>query len=284
MTRLLITGGSSYLGQHLVPLARRQLEAGDALIYTYFSNDPLQEPEGQQLDLRDGRAVHSLVDRFRPDVIIHTAGSNRPAETMDAVIRLGAEYVTLAAIRHDARLIHLSTDVVFDGRHAPYREEDAPQPLHAYGRAKAAAEAIVSRYRRTVIVRTSLIYGLEKMDRGTEWVVHALRAGAPVTLFSNQIRNPVLVESLCNACLELVTHPYTGILHVAGAERISRADFMLRLLTWWGVPSNTSLAVGLDEGDRWPLDTTLVISKARALLHTPLPGVSQILPSGTPIS
>lgn len=284
MTRLLITGGSSYLGQHLVPLARRQLGTSGALVYTYFSSDPLREADGQQLDLRDERAVYALVDRFCPDVIMHTAGSNRPAETMDEVIRRGAEYVTAAAIRHGARLIHLSTDVVFDGRHAPYREEDVPQPLHAYGRAKAAAEAIVSQHQRTVIVRTSLIYGLEKMDRGTGWVVHALQAGEPVTLFSDQTRNPILVGSLCCACLELAGCTYTGILHIAGADRISRAAFMLRLLAWWGIAPGPNLTIGRSDGDSWPRDTTLDISKARALLHTPLPGVSETLPSGTPIS
>jgi dTDP-4-dehydrorhamnose reductase len=284
MARLLITGGSSYLGQHLVPLARRWLEGKGALCYTYFSQDPLQGGERQQLDIRDEREVRVLVDAFRPDVIIHTAGSNRPAATMDEVIRRGAEHIAAAASRHKARLIHLSTDVIFDGRHAPYREDDPPQPLHAYGRAKAAAEQTVAHHANLVIVRTSLIYGLEKMDRGTEWVVRALGAGEPVTLFSDQMRNPILADSLCGACLELVEHRYQGILHVAGAHRLSRADFTLRLLSWWGVEAGAGLSIGPSDGDRWPLDTTLDTSRARSLLRTPLPGVHDIIPSQTPIS
>jgi dTDP-4-dehydrorhamnose reductase len=284
MARLLITGGSSYLGQHLVPLAHGWLEGKGALCYTYFSQDPLQGAEGQQLDIRDERAVQALVDAFRPDVIIHTAGSNRPAATMDEVIRRGAEHITAAASRHRARLIHLSTDVIFDGRHAPYREDDAPQPLHAYGRAKVAAEQTVARYTNQVTVRTSLIYGLEKMDRGTEWIVQAVGAGEPVTLFSDQMRNPILVDSLCGACLELVEHRYRGILHVAGADRLSRADFTLRLLSWWGISPGDRLSIGPSDGSIWPLDTTLDTTRARSLLRTPLPGVHDIIPSQTPIS
>lgn len=284
MARLLITGGSSYLGQHLVPLARRWLEGKGTLCYTYFRQDPLLGAEGQQLDIRDERAVQALVDAVRPDVIIHTAGSNRPAATMDEVIRRGAEHITAAASRHRARLIHLSTDVIFDGRHAPYREDDAPQPLHAYGRAKVAAEQTVARYTNQVTVRTSLIYGLEKMDRGTEWVVQALGAGEPVTLFSDQMRNPILVDSLCGACLELVEHSYRGILHVAGADRLSRADFTLRLLSWWGISPGDRLSIGPSDGSIWPLDTTLDTIRARSLLRTPLPGVHDIIPSQTPIS
>jgi dTDP-4-dehydrorhamnose reductase len=282
--RLLITGGSSYLGQHLVEQVRRQPGGAASLCYTYYSHDPLTGPEGVRLDLRDGDAVQAVTDAFRPQVIIHTAGSNRPAETMDPVIRRGAEHITAAARRHNARLIHISTDVIFDGRRAPYREEDLPMPIHAYGEAKAAAEKIVAAYANHVIVRTSLIYGLEKMDRGTAWVVEAIQRGEPVTLFTDQMRNPILVTTLVAVLLELVDLAYTGILHVAGAQRVSRADYMLRLLRYWGVHPGSGVTLGRSDGERWPLDTTLDISRALALLQTPLAGFDALLPSATPIS
>lgn len=273
--RLLITGGSSYLGQHLVPRALAQ--APGALLYTYYSNEPLSLPQARQLDLRDAPAVHALFDAFRPDVIIHTAGSNRPAETMDEVIRLGATHVTQAARAHGARLIHLSTDVIFDGQNAPYHEDDPPSPLHAYGRAKAAAEATVSAYPDHVIIRTSLIYGLERLDRGTAWIRDALRAGRAVTLFTDQIRNPVWAPALCNACLELSTMAYTGVLHVAGAQRLSRAEFGERMLDWWGIDDREILRFGRSDPERWPQNCTLAIGRATRLLATPLPGVDAVL-------
>ena len=273
--RLLITGGSSYLGRHLVPLALSRQPAGFA--YTYYSNDPLGLPSGQRLDIRDQAAVRALVEAFRPDTIIHLAGSNRPAETMEAVIRQGANHVVEAARAHGARLIHLSTDVIFDGQQAPYHEGDSPRPLHAYGRAKAAAEETVSRYPEHVIVRTSLIYGLEEMDRGTEWIHEALANGRPVTLFTDQIRNPVWAPALSNACLELVTLPYTGILHVAGAQQLSRAAFGTRMLDWWGVTRREHLSFGSSDPARWPQNCTLAIERATSLLQTPLPGVDAVL-------
>jgi dTDP-4-dehydrorhamnose reductase len=218
-----------------------------------------------------------MVTRFDPQVIIHTAGSNKPAETMDAVIRQGAANVAEAATACGARLIHISTDVVFDGQHAPYREPDPPRPVHAYGRAKAAAEAIVARHPRHVIVRTSLIYGLQEMDRGTSWIVEALQASRPVTLFTDQFRNPIWVDALCRACLELAEAPYTGILHVAGQQTLSRAEFGLKMLDWWGVQDRQTLSFGPGDADRWPADCTLDVSRARALLETPLPGVDEVL-------
>jgi len=275
--RILITGGSSYLGQHLVPQALQRVASPQNVFYTFYSRDPLALSAGRQLDVRDRQAVTALVEAIRPDVIIHTVGSNRPAETMEAVIRQGSTWLTAAAGHHQARLIHISTDVVFDGQNAPYREADPPRPLHAYGRAKADAESTVKRHSNHVIVRTSLIYGLEKMDRGTAWMVEALLAGRPVTLFTNQMRNPVWVGALCNALLELAENEYRGVLHVAGSQRLSRAAFGVKMLDWWGITQRETLSFGPGDGERWPLDCTLDIALARRVLQTPLPGVDQVL-------
>ena len=139
MKRILLTGGGGYLGRHLLPVASKQFEAR----YTYFNRDPLNLPTGLQLDLRDRQAVLQFVFGTQPDVIIHTAGSNRSPD-MESVICQGTANIVDAASAVNARLIHLSTDALFDGLNPPYRESDPPHPLHAYGRAKAEAERIVA--------------------------------------------------------------------------------------------------------------------------------------------
>lgn len=272
--RLLITGGSGYLGRHLVRLVAE--EGHGSFCYTTFSSDPLGLPEGVRLDLRDGPAVSRLIADFAPETIIHTAGSNRTPD-MVAVIVEGTRHIVAAAAAVEARLIHLSTDSIFDGTHAPYDETAVPAPLNEYGRAKAAAEALVAAHDIAAIVRTSLIYGLEEIDNGTAWMVEALRAGRPVTLFTNQRRNPVWVETLCLACLELVEHPYRGVLNVAGRQVMTRAEFGLRLLDWWGVAERATLSLGPDESGRWPLDCEMDVSLAGRLLITPLSGVDEVL-------
>jgi dTDP-4-dehydrorhamnose reductase len=277
MKRLLITGGSSYLGQSLVPLALTRYE----LCYTFFSHDSLALPQGQPLDVCDGEAVRRLVTLWRPDVIIHLAGSNR-SPAMEEVIRQGAEHVTAAAAEWDARLIHLSTDVLFDGRRPPYRESDPPSPMHAYGRAKAEAETIVARHDNHVIVRTSLIYSPVRQDHSTGWVADALAAGKSVTLFTDQQRNPVWDETLSLACLELAEINYRGILNVAGRQVLSRAQFGLRLMDWWGIGQRDRLVLGPSTEGIWPLDCRLDLSLARALLKTPLLGVDEVLEQHAP--
>ena len=272
MSHILITGGSSYLGQHLVPLT---VADGHVVEYTYHQNKPSLPGTGHQLDIRDETAVRQLILSLQPEIIIHLAGSNRGSE-MAAVIRQGAGNVVWAARELNARLIHLSTDSIFAGDMAPYDETAVPNPVNAYGRAKADAEAIVQQQPRSAIVRTSLIYGLEQMDHGTRWMATALDKGEPVTLFSNQIRNPIWVNSLCTAILELAGNSFTGILNVAGRQVLSRAEFGLKMLDYWHVKSRDTLTIAPSDG-RWPLNCELDLSQATAVLKTALPGVDEVL-------
>jgi dTDP-4-dehydrorhamnose reductase len=278
--RILITGGSSYLGRHLVPSASPNFDVH----YTYYSHDPtFSHAVGHSLDVRDETAVSHLLQTLRPDVVIHLAGSNRTPAMADVIVQ-GTQHIAQAAQTITARLIHLSTDVLFDGTQPPYDETAVPSPITPYGRAKAEAETIAGQHDNVVIIRTSLIYGLKEMDHGTRWMAEALRAGQPITLFDNQYRNPVWVDSLCQACLELAQHVYTGILNVAGRQRLSRADFALRLLDWWGIEQRQTLTIGPSEGEQWPLDCTLDLSRATAVLQSQLPGVDNVLNRYRPAS
>jgi dTDP-4-dehydrorhamnose reductase len=275
--RLLVTGGSGYLGRHIA----RRVAVGwpGEWHYTTFSADPLALPQGVRLDVRDGAAVAQFVADFAPDAVIHTAGSNTTPD-MAAVIVDGTRHVAAAAARAGARLVHLSTDSVFGGDRAPYDESAAPAPINDYGRDKAAAEALALAHPNAVVVRTSLIYGLDEMDNGTAWMAAALRAGQPVTLFTNQRRNPVWVETLVDACLELLDLPTTGVLNVAGRQTLSRAQFGLRLLEYWGVVERVTLRLAEDSSGRWPVDCTIDVSRAGRLLRTPLLGVDEVLAVG----
>jgi len=275
MTRLLITGGSGYLGQHMVPAAADTFDT----VHTYFTQDSPHLGNGYFIDLRDSLATHRLISEIQPAIIVHLAGSNRSPD-MESVIVQGTRNIVEEAAKINARLIHLSTDVLFDGNDGPYSEADPPNPIHAYGRAKAAAENLVTRYDNHVIVRTSLIYGLRLIDHSTEWVISSLGNKQPVVLFSDQIRNPVWTETLCLACLELVELDFRGIINVAGNQALSRSEFGLKLLDWWDYDHRENLSVGTSD-DSWPHDCRLHLDLAESLLSTPLLGVDQVLTSAS---
>src|SRR4029079_16126703 len=139
--RLLITGVSGYLGESLAQLARA---AGTwEITGTYFSHAP-QHPniDLYQLDVRDASAIQRVFEAARPDSVIHTACSNRDNDNIKAIVP-AAENLAGACQTHGAHLVHVSTDLVFDGEQAPYADEAPLRPIMAYGAAKAEAEAAV---------------------------------------------------------------------------------------------------------------------------------------------
>jgi len=282
--RMLVTGGSGYLGEWVVRLARTDWD-----VTATYLNRPIEAEEDtpgigwRRLDVRDGAAVSALVREVEPAVIVHAAALNPgQGSDFDTINVSGTRHVARAAAHQRARLIHISSDVIFDGERGNYVEEDRPSPITPYGRSKALAEAEVwASGAEAVIVRTSLIYGWRpRLDRGTRWIVGDTGAGKPVHLFTDEVRCPIWVESLAAAIVELAGLDYTGVLHVAGAQALSRYEFGLRLLRFRGLDPDPSLVIptrSRGSGLHRPLDCSLDCSRARALLRTPLPGVDEVM-------
>jgi len=223
------------------------------------------DASAERVEVRDAAAVRELLERLRPEVVIHTAyrqdGPDAQAINVD-----GAENVARAAAAIGARLVHLSSDVVFDGRRGvSYVEEDAPSPVTEYGRTKAEAELrVAAAHPEALLVRTSLIYG------GPQPSKHELAAHDPaLTFFTNELRSPVQVGDLAAALLELAALGVSGPLHVAGADSVSRAQFA-ELIVRRPVAS-------ADAPPMRPLDCTLDSSRAQAMIRTHLRGVREVL-------
>ena len=260
--RLLVTGGThGYLGRHVV---RRAAALGHDVV-------PVGSAEA---DISDRAAVDALVREVAPDVVVHTAYDQRSWD----VTATGAAHVALAAARHGARLVLVSSDVVFSGHAASYGETAAPDPVSPYGAAKAAAELVArALVEDLVVARPSVVLGDGESPH--EQLVHELTTGRrDGALFEDELRCPVHVEDLAAALVELATGEWRGVVHVVGADALSRLELGRLVARRDGLDAN--LLRGSRRADLptpGPIELRLDSRLAASLLTTRLRGAREFL-------
>jgi dTDP-4-dehydrorhamnose reductase len=268
--RVLVFGGRGWIGRALVPALRRRGHVVEA-------------PRHGDCDVADARAVERAFDATRAQAVVNAAAANsgeRDEALLGAVNVDGARNVAAAAAERGARLVHVSTDIVLDGLSPPYRDDATANPVNAYGRSKAKGEReVMAACPSAAIVRASHVYDPGTPDPATRGFAERLARGEPCKMFTDEIRCPIARRTLASALAELVTLDVAGTLNVAGAEALSRFDYGTLLLDWFRVPGRerAERARAADLADPRPLDVTLDVSKAMALLATPLRGVRATL-------
>jgi dTDP-4-dehydrorhamnose reductase len=276
VTRLLVTGASGYLGAHAARLAAAR---GWMVTGTYHTH-PIALPgvRGLPLDLTDPVAVQAAMAEAQPNAILHTACSNRDPENIAAIVP-AARHLAEAAKAAGARLAHVSSDLVFDGEHAPYDDDTPPCPIMDYGRAKAEAEAlVVALCPGAAVVRPSLIWALEPLDRQTGWLVDGVKRGTRVTLFTDEIRCPVHLDDLAALLLALAERPeVSGSLNAGGPQPLNRWDFGLRLLEALGLGRGPTVVPGTVAESGLVRARNLTLHSQRAQALSPLRGVDEAL-------
>ena len=255
--RLLVTGAAGLLGRELLRTADHDV------VPAYHSR---LVPGGVQLDVRRKDHVRAVIRDVRPDAIIHTAYRQDDwATTAD-----GAVNVALAA--DGARLVFVSSDVVFSHRATPYDEDEPPCPTTPYGAAKAAAETTIRALRPDALVaRTSLIIGSDG-DSGEEQRVRRLTAGEAGAFFTENIRCPIHVSDLASALLELLVTEAAGIAHLAGPQALSRHQLGCLIAARDGLDPKV-----LPSTEGTPSDIQLDIRRTQRLLKTRLRPAGEFL-------
>jgi dTDP-4-dehydrorhamnose reductase len=239
------------------------------------------------LDLTDHLAVRRRFHEDSPALVIHcaalstAAGCDRdPGAARSVNIDATAH---LAELCSSIRLVYLSTDLVFDGGKGHYSETDPVNPLNLYAETKVAAERSVSTNPRHLILRTSLNAGNSPTgDRSfTEHLRRSWAGHKVVRLFTDEFRCPIAVSATARAVWELALSSATGILHVAGTERLSRFQIgELLARRWPGLDGLMRPASVRDfQGPARAADCSLDCARAQGLLSFPLPRFSEWLAS-----
>ena len=210
----------------------------------------LRAYERGQMDIGDGEAVERALAEFNPSAVFNAAAYNQvdvAEQEPQAAYRanaLGVRNLALACRQNDARLIHFSTDYVFDGRLGrPYAETDAPHPLGAYAVSKLAGELYAQAYlERAIVIRTSGVFGPAgtRTARGNfpELMLRLAREGKPIRVVEDYIASPTFAPALARRAIDVLERDLDGVFHIGGGQPISWFDFAKLIFAKAGVSPN----------------------------------------------
>ena len=277
--KILITGASGFLGYHLLRLAYSK----GFDVYGLYNSGAVafDRSTNLQVDLRNYIDMGNVIDDIEPDVVIHAAAltdANLCQTDKELSYELNVEVTrNLAGICCDYQVpfVFTSTDLVFDGTKGNYNEEDRPNPLMVYGEHKLIAEREVERvYPSGLIVRCPLMFGAPEASTKnyfSNFLKH-LRSGMASKLFYDEYRSVCGAKSVAEGLLHLCEEA-SGVIHVAGAERVSRYDLGMAIVEAFGL--DKALIQSCSQKDMQmaaprPADVSLNIQKAVSLGYTPL--------------
>jgi dTDP-4-dehydrorhamnose reductase len=272
--RLLVTGASGQLGAYLLrELAGKEVQL---IAWSGSTSGSLFGFPLRPTDLSDRDAVASAFQEARPAAVIHAAAlatvaacGREPDRSWTVNVQTTAVLAELAA-QAGARLVLVSTDLVFDGERGWYDEDDAPAPLSIYGRTKLAAEKAVLAAPRCLVARVSLLFGTSLIRRPAffDEQLAALKERRPVTLFEDEWRTPLSLATAARALAALARSDCTGVLHLGGPERLSRLEMGRRLAGFLGADPSVLVPArrkDVPAAEPRPRDTSLRCDRWRAL-------------------
>ncbi|MCY3003168.1 MAG: sugar nucleotide-binding protein [Planctomycetota bacterium] len=272
---LVVLGGSGFLGAQVL---RRAAAAG------WERTVSLSRATGLDLATADPRTIESALRAHSAGAVLLCAAMakidecEREPERAAATNTRAPEAVARACASLGLRLVHVSTDLAFGATPAPpggFREDHEPAPISIYGHTKVGGErAVLAAYPAALVARIPLLYG-DSLGRGlgaTDGLLAALARGETPTLFTDEWRTPLDVLDAADALLELTLGSVSGLLHLAGPERLSRAELGRRALLAAGLPVafRTASRSTAPANNVRPADVCLDTSLARRLLRTRL--------------
>ncbi len=276
LKRILITGSNGLLGQKLVYKLRERDDV--ELIATARGTNRLLVQEGYtflSMDIEDKDSVDEVIDRTRPDHIIHTAAmTNVDAcesehEACDRANVLAVEHMVRAAERHNVHFVHISTDFIFNGEDGPYFEDATPEPVSYYGHSKLKGEQIVQASKlRWAILRTVLVYGVVDNPSRSNivlWAKGALEKGQPINVVNDQVRCPTLAEDLADGCILAVDQNAAGIYNICGKDALNIIEIVQQVAEHYGLDKrliNPVSSATLNQPAKRPPRTHMPIDKA----------------------
>lgn len=276
--RIMITGANGLLGQKLTQIFANESEHR---LFLTDLHDKAESPHGMEyfrMDITVKDDVKDKVKKYVPEVIINTAaytnvdGCETEREHSWRVNVDAVKNFIIASRINDAKIIHISTDYVFDGKTGNYEENSKPNPLSYYGKSKLASEnAIMSSGIKFAIIRTMIIYGTAVNIRPNFalWLIDMLEKGEHVRIVDDQFGMPTISDDLGWGILKITDLDKSGFYHICGSEYLSRYEFAVKLANIFELDENLIIPVktsDLNQAAPRPMKSSFILLKAETEL------------------
>jgi|SRR3989338_750161 len=257
--KILITGSNGFLGKKIMDILSKKFDVVGI---------------DRESDITKKEAINKIKE-IKPDIIIHTAAYTNVDKCeieqnlcYDINVN-GTKNIVEAAKLINAKLIHISTDFVFDGTKENYNEKDIPNPINYYSKTKYDAEEIIKKNPDHIILRSSVLYGYNDENDNPnffKWVFENLKNNKKIRVVNDQINNATLIDDICYAIIKLINQK--GIFNAVGSEPISRYDFALKIAETFNFNKDLIEEITSEELNQKairPKNTSLDISKITSL-------------------
>lgn len=274
--RILVVGANGLLGQRLI--AFYAVNENVELLGCSIEDNPFFDTVPYvRCDVTLREDVKKVIFDFYPDVVINAAGftnvdlSEKERETAWKINVKGVEYLAEACRTIDAKIIHISTDYIFNGLNGPYDENAKADPLGYYGRTKLASEnALKIGAVIYSVIRTNVLYGIANSRPDfVRWVIDSLSEKKLIRVVHDQINNPTYVEDLVQGINKIVEFDKYGIYNIGGKDFLNRFEFALLIAEYFNLDKNLIKPIiteELKQPAKRPLKSGLITIKAETEL------------------
>lgn len=235
MKRIVVLGSNGFVGQNLVRIIQALPNTFELIAVSRSTENLSAAKNYNAFDCLDSSLLQRFLSAVQPDVIVNLIALSQVdqcEENEAECFAINAEFPKVLASfckQNAIKLVHLSTDFVFDGKRGMYRENEPPQPISQYGKSKVLGEKhVLETLHDALVIRTVLVYGWATLKHRTNilsWLINQLIAGKSVHMANDQFRTPTFVEDLCQGILLGIEHNSKGILHISGKDYLSVFDF-----------------------------------------------------------
>ena len=271
--KFLVTGSAGLVGRQVV----KDLSETHEVFSCYTKSEP-EFGVPVKMDLLNHERISNVLSEKNPDIVIHLGAMTAVdlCETQqDNALKINSQATEILAkecSKINSFMVYVSTDYVFNGNSGLYKENDVTNPLGFYGKSKLLGEKSIQNFSSNwCIARTSTPFGLHPTKKSFPiWVIENLQKQKQIDVLTDQFTSPTYVPNLSRMLIEISERHLTGIIHVAGASKISRYEMASLVSDKLGLDGKLLREISIND-IKWeaqrPKDSSLNVSKAISTLN-----------------